>query len=170
MPHPLVDVLLFTVSLASVLFTLVGVGGQFVPALVALGYRYWAGDARFPTWVPWAMLTLAVLAEGVEAVAGLWGARRYGAGREGMIGAAVGGLLGGIFGGAALPPVGAVPGVFLGSFAGTVFAEVRYRGRSTEEGVRAGIGAVLGKAIAVAFKWSIGLLLVTMLAWRLWLT
>jgi len=168
--HPLLDVLLFAVSLGGVLLTLIGVGGQFVPAVVALGYRYWAGDPRFPTWVPWTLLALAVLAEGVEAIAGLWGAKRYGAGREGMIGAAVGGLLGGILGGMALPPIGAVLGVFVGSFVGTAYAETRHAGRSTEEGVRAGIGAVLGKAIAIAFKWSVGLVLLAILAWRLWLS
>lgn len=170
MPHPLVDVLLFAVSLAGVLMTLVGVGGQFVPAIVALGYRYWAVDPRFPTWVPWTLLALACLAEGVEAVAGLWGARRFGAGKEGMLGAFVGGLLGAVFGGMALPPVGAVLGVFLGSFAGTALAESAIAGRSTDESMRAGFGAVLGKAIAVAFKWSTGLLLLAILAWRLWLS
>jgi len=168
MSHPALDILLFVLSLAGVLVTLVGVGGQFVPAVVALGYRYWAVDPRFPTWVPWTLLSLAVLAEGVEAVAGLWGARRYGAGREGMIGAAVGGLLGAVLGGLLLPPVGAVLGVFLGSFAGTVFGESALAGRSPEASLRAGIGAVLGKAVAVAFKWSVGLVLLVVLAWRLW--
>jgi len=170
MSHPALDVLFFAVSLAGVLLTLVGVGGQFVPALVALGYRYWAIDPRFPTWVPWTLLALAALAEGVEAIAGLWGARRFGAGKKGMLGAFVGGLLGAAAGGVVLPPIGAVFGVFLGSFAGTALAEVAWAGRSTEEGVRAGIGAALGKAIAVAFKWSVGLLLLAVLAWRLWLS
>lgn len=168
MTHPVVDLLLFAVSLAGVLVTLVGIGGQFVPALVAIGYRYWAVDPRFPTWVPWTLLALAVLAEGVEAIAGLWGARRYGAGREGMIGAAVGGLLGAALGGLLLPPIGAIFGVLVGSFAGTVFGESALAGRGTEASVRAGIGAVLGKAIAVAFKWSVGLVLLVVLVWRLW--
>lgn len=170
MSHPALDLILFAVSLAGVLLTLVGVGGQFVPAVVALGYRYWAVDPRFPTWVPWTLLTLALVAEGVEAIAGLWGARRFGAGKEGMLGAFVGGLLGALLGGMALPPLGAVFGVFFGSFAGTAFAEVALAGRTTEEGVRAGVGALLGKAVAVAFKWSTGLLLLAILAWRLWLS
>jgi uncharacterized protein YqgC (DUF456 family) len=170
MPHPALDILLFALSLGGVLLTLLGIGGQFVPALLSLGYRYWAEDPRFPTWVPWTLLGLALLAEGVEAVAGLWGARRYGAGREGMIGAAVGGLLGAALGGMLLPPVGAVPGVFVGSFAGTALAEVLMAGRTTEDSMRAGVGAVLGKVIAVAFKWSTGLVILTIFAWRLWLS
>ena len=168
MTHPALDLVLFALSLAGVLVTLVGVGGQFVPALVALGYRYWAVDPRFPTWVPWTLLALAALAEGVEAIAGLWGARRFGAGKEGMLGAFVGGLVGAVVGAGLLPPIGAVFGVFAGSFAGTALAEVALAGRTTDQGVRAGVGAVLGKALAVAFRWSTGLLLLTLLAWRLW--
>lgn len=170
MVHPALDLILFAVSLAGVLLTLVGIGGQVVPAVIALGYRYWAVDPRFPTWVPWTLLALAALAEGIEAVAGLWGARRFGAGKKGMLGAFVGGLLGAAVGAAALPPIGALFGVFLGSFAGTAFAEVAWAGRTTDEGIRAGIGALLGKAVAVAFKWSTGLLLLAVLAWRLWLS
>jgi uncharacterized protein len=168
MAHPVLDILLFALSLAGVSLTLVGIGGQFVPALVALGYRYWAVDPRFPTWVPWTLLGAALLAEGVEAVAGLWGAKRYGAGKEGMLGAAVGGLIGAALGGVLLPPVGAIFGVFAGSFAGTAFAEYALAGRGTDESMRAGWGAVLGKALAIAFKSGTGFALVLVLAWRFW--
>lgn len=170
MPQPALDILFFLLALAGVLTTLVGIGGQFVPAVLALGYRYWAADPRFPTWVPWTLLFLALLAEGVEAIAGIWGARRYGAGRHGMLGAALGGLAGAALGGILLPPLGAIPGVFVGSFAGTAFAEFTFAGKSEQDSVRAGIGAVLGKVVAIAFKWSTGLVMLVLFAWRLWLS
>ena len=64
------------------------------------------------------LFLLAAVAEALDIVAGLWGARRYGGSRKAMIGTLIGGLLGAI----ALTPMlfgfGSILGAFFGAFAG----------------------------------------------------
>ncbi len=163
-----IEILFFVVSLFGVLLTIFGVPGTFAPVFVVL--LYWlTGDARFTGSLFALFLGLAVSGEVVEAVSGLYGAKKYGATKYGMLGAFIGGLFGALVGTSILPILGTVAGVFAGCFLATFSFELFFAGRTTEESARAGMGAMLGKAVAVAYKYAIGLGLLGLLAHRFWI-
>lgn len=114
----------------------------FVVAAWAEGFVY-AG---------WGTITvLALLCVGAylfDAVAGILGARRFGAGRYGVFGAAAGTLAGMFFG---LP--GLLAGPFLGAVAGELLArkEIRAAGLA---GLGAWIGLVTGAAVKIAIAFT----------------
>ena len=110
------------------------------------------------------LFLLAAVAEALDFVAGLWGARRYGGSRKAMIGTLIGGLLGAI----ALTPMlfgfGSILGAFFGAFAGA-FGVTYLEQRKMEDAVRVGWGALVGRVFAIVFK---GAAVVTMIGLDLW--
>ena len=108
----------------SALLIVVGVAGTVLPALPGTAFVLggivlgaWIDDfARVPVWVVVLCTVLAVLAWVLDYVAGLMGARRAGASKQALIGAAVGtvvGLFMGIVGVLFMPLVGAAVGEYL---------------------------------------------------------
>ena len=108
----------------SALLIVVGLAGTVLPALpgtvfvlagIVLGA--WIDDfARVPVWVVAVCTALAVLAWVLDYVAGLLGARRAGASKQALIGAAVGTVVGifmGLIGVLFMPLVGAAVGEYL---------------------------------------------------------
>lgn len=89
---------------------------------------------------------LALLAIAADFVAGAFGARRYGASKQAVLGAAVGTVVGLFFG-----PVG----VLLGPFVGAVLGELTVRSDLGAAG-RAGVGAAIGLALGTAAKLALG--------------
>jgi hypothetical protein len=167
MGHAL-EVVLFGAAFVGVLLTLLGVPGNFGPVAIALGYYLFDGAPRFTGTIVLVFLAVAVSGEVVEQLASIWGAKRFGGSTAGMLGAFLGSILGGIAGTAVLPALGTVLGVFAGCFALTMAFEVGWAGRDLDDGVRAGLGAVLGKAFSVAYKYAAGFALLGLLAWRFW--
>lgn len=108
----------------SALLIVVGVAGTMLPALPGTAFVLggivlgaWIDDfTRVPVWVVVLCTVLAVLAWVLDYVAGLMGARRAGASKQALIGAAVGtvvGLFMGIVGVLFMPLVGAAVGEYL---------------------------------------------------------
>ena len=108
----------------SVLLIAVGLAGTVLPALPGTAFVLggivlgaWIDDfTRVPVWVVVVCTVLAVLAWVLDYVAGLLGARRAGASKQALIGAAVGtvvGLFMGIVGVLFMPLVGAAVGEYL---------------------------------------------------------
>ncbi len=108
----------------SALLIVVGVAGTVLPALPGTAFVLggivlgaWIDDfTRVPVWVVVLCTVLAVLAWVLDYVAGLLGARRAGASKQALIGAAVGtvvGLFMGIVGVLFMPLVGAAVGEYL---------------------------------------------------------
>lgn len=110
--------------LAAAVLIVVGLVGTVLPALpgtlfvlggIVLGA--WIDDfTRVGTTTVWVIGVLAVLAWALDYAAGLLGARRVGASREALIGAALGtvaGLLMGLVGVLFMPLVGAAAGEYL---------------------------------------------------------
>ena len=137
--------LLWIVSLSLIL---VGMAGTVLPALPGTPLIYaglllaaWGdGFAYVSGWTMAFLGLLTGLALIVDLVSGSIGAKKTGASREAVIGAAVGAVLGLFFG---------VVGVFIGPFIGAVFGEYLVRrdlGRAGVVGVGAWIGFVLGIA------------------------
>jgi uncharacterized protein YqgC (DUF456 family) len=103
---------------------------------------------------------LTVIALAVDVVAGLLGAKRVGASRLAVIGAALGTLFGFFLG---------LPGLLLGPFVGALVGELAAGGtlrKATDVGVGAWLGFVVGAVIKIgvcfamlgifAFAWMIG--------------
>jgi uncharacterized protein YqgC (DUF456 family) len=116
-----------------------------VPLLLAgLVVAAWAeGFER----VGWGTLTLiggiGCLGFFIDFAAGAFGAKRFGASRAGIAGAAAGAGIGLFFG---------LPGVLLGPFVGAVLGELLVARRKPAAAGRAGVGAALGLAFGAAAK------------------
>jgi uncharacterized protein YqgC (DUF456 family) len=104
------------------------------------------------------VLGLALLGEAVEAYVGFRFARRYGGSSRAGWGALVGGLIGAIVG-VPLPVIGSVIGGFFGAFLGAALFEYS-KARHAEGSVKAGWGAVLGRAVAAGVKMAVGVVMV----------
>jgi uncharacterized protein YqgC (DUF456 family) len=108
----------------SALLIIAGLAGTVLPALPGTAFVLagivlgaWIDDfTRVPVWVVGLCTALAVLAWVLDYVAGLMGARRAGASKQALIGAAVGtvvGLFMGLVGVLFMPLVGAAVGEYL---------------------------------------------------------
>ena len=100
---------------------------------------------------------LALVGELVEAWIGFRFAERYGGSRRAGWGALLGGLVGAVIG-VPVPVIGSVIGGFVGAFTGAALFEYA-RARRSAGAVRAGWGAVLGRAAAAGIKMGIGMVL-----------
>ncbi|MGH0028947.1 MAG: DUF456 domain-containing protein [Myxococcota bacterium] len=128
----------------------VGLAGSVLPVLP--GVPVMVGGLVLVSWIegfayvgPWALVGLAglgALTYAVDFAAGALGAKRFGASRRAVIGAAVGALVGLFFG---------LPGILLGPFVGAVLGELSAR-RTLQEAGRAGIGTTIGLALGAAAK------------------
>jgi uncharacterized protein YqgC (DUF456 family) len=129
---------------------LAGVAGLVLPGLpgapllfAGLWMAAWVEDFQY---VGAGTLTLlgvfAALTYVVDFAATAFGAKRFGASKNAIIGAGVGALLGLFFG---------IPGIMLGPFMGAMAAELLTR-RNLQAATRAGVGATIGLAVGVAVK------------------
>lgn len=98
-------------------------------------------------------VSLAVLGEVAEFLAGSQGAKRAGAGRAGSLGALAGGFVGAVAGTLLIPVpvVGTLMGGALGAFSLATLAE-RRDGQELRGALRAGSGAALGQFLGLVLK------------------
>lgn len=136
--------------LLALLLVLTGVAGLVLPALPGAPLLFgglllaaWAEDfahVGFPSLLLIAVLCGLTMA--VDFLAGVLGAKHFGASPRAVFGAAVGILAGFVLG-----PVG----FFVGPFAGAVLGELSAR-RTLGEAGRAGLGVTLGMVLGAAVK------------------
>lgn len=156
-------------GLGCLLLVVLGLPGTWVLLAIAFGVElvdaFLLPGATVVTF-GWGLLAicggLALLGEGIEAVAGAAGTRFGGGTRRGMVGAFVGGLAGAIF----LTPVFPVPvigtllGGMLGAFLGAFVAEATGpEARGREHNLRAAFGAAVGKLGGTVAKLGIGIVM-----------
>lgn len=153
MSEPAVWVLTAVLALA-------GTAGVFLPLLpgppLILAAAVFAKvmlPAALSWWTVGGLAVLALAAEGVQLALTLGGARRLGATKWGMGGAAVGAVLG-LWGG--------LLGMFVGAAAGALVAEAAFAGRDLQAASKAALGAALGLAASMAGRAALAFL---MLAW-----
>ena len=124
----------------------VGFAGTVLPALPGLALMFagmllaaWAGDFELiGGWTIGVLALMTVLALGIDFIAGLLGAKRVGASRLALVGAAIGTVIGLFFG---------LPGLLLGPFIGAVVGELahtRHAGTAAKVGVGTWVGLLLG--------------------------
>lgn len=141
------DTLLY---LLAALLILIGFVGTVLPLLPGLPLMFagmllaaWVGDFAHIGGFTLVMLgLLTALAFAIDLVAGLLGARRVGASRLALAGAAIGTLVGFLFG---------LPGLLLGPFLGAVAGEL-LNGRRAAEAARVGLGTWIGLALGALAK------------------
>jgi len=141
--------------------TLLGLPGNWLIVAAAGAYSLW-GPQMGAIHIGWQVVAglalLAGIAELLELLAGMWGARRSGgtrrAGWYSLIGSIVGAIAGAIVG---LPiplfgsAIGAVFGAGLGAFAGAAWAEAS-QGSSTRQSWRVAEGAFWGRMLGTGLK------------------
>ena len=136
--------------LAAILLVLVGIAGLILPAipgaaliLGGLALAAWIEDFTFVGTGTLAFLAvLALLTYAVDFLAGILGAKHFGASPRAMMGAMIGAVVGIFFG---------LPGLLLGPFVGAAAGELSARRDITAAG-KAGVGATLGLVIGAAAK------------------
>jgi uncharacterized protein YqgC (DUF456 family) len=141
------EILLYVLGAASLL---VGVAGVVLPALpgsalLALGAVLvgWAeGFTRVSWWTVGACLALSLAIWVVDFLAGLLGARAFGASKWSVLGAGLGLVVGMFLG---------LPGIVLGPAVGAIVLEYA-RDPNFERAMKAGVGAFLGFVLGSAVK------------------
>lgn len=136
--------------LLSGILILVGLAGTVLPALPGLPLMFagmllaaWVGDFReISIWVVVLLGVLTALSIVVDLLATLLGAKRVGASRWAMVGAAIGTFAGLFFG---------IPGLLAGPFIGAVAGEL-ISGKEWRDASRTGFATWLGLAIGAALK------------------
>ena len=136
------------------ILVLIGLAGSVLPVIPGAPLLFgglllaaWADDFVYvgPWWLA-AMGVMAALTFGVDLLAGVFGAKRFGASRRAILGAGLGAVVGIFFG---------LPGILLGPFVGAVAGELSAQ-KSLGEAGRAGLGATLGLALGAAAKLALG--------------
>lgn len=144
-------ILLWVIAMALII---AGFAGLVLPALpgapllfAGLFVAAWADDFAYvgvKTLV--ALGIMAALSYVLEFAAAALGARRFGATRRAITGAAIGTVVGLFFG---------LPGILLGPFLGAVIGELTAQ-RDLRAATGSGVGAFLGLLLAIAGKLALG--------------
>lgn len=152
----MLNVIVILLLLGGIGFTLIGLPGNVLIFLTALGYGYLEGFVHMNYQTLLLLLAALILGELVESFAGAVGAKKEKASFRAIIAAFFGGIIGGIIGTGILPVVGSIGGAILGGFAGSYLAEYTKHqdldkaGRVAQSVIKAQlIGLVIKFAIAI---------------------
>jgi len=160
------DILLYflvlLISLAGVALNVASLPGNWVMFAAALGLSAWHGWQK-PHWLGLLLiLVILLLAEVIEFVGGMIGARQFGATKSASWAAIAGAIAGGIIG---IPPITlAVLGIdhivcaVLGAFLAAWAVELVMWQRPMGEATKAATGAALGRGVGIVGKIGGGLL------------
>jgi uncharacterized protein YqgC (DUF456 family) len=153
-------------ALAAILI-IVGIAGLALPALPGAPVLFcglvaaaWAENFTYVgTGTIVTLAILALLTYPVDLLAGAFGAKKFGASKQAMFGAAIGALIGIFFG---------IAGILLGPFIGALVGELTQQ-RELQAAGKSGLGAMLGFLLGAVAKFAIaftmiGLFLVMRLA------
>ncbi|NLW44168.1 MAG: DUF456 domain-containing protein [Syntrophomonadaceae bacterium] len=145
---------IFAIVLA-IAVMLIGIAGTFVPVLpgipiiflAILGYGWYEGFNAISVRYIAIVGALALLSVLVDYIAGLWGAKKAGSSKLGMLGAGLGILVGIFFG-----PVG----ILVGPWFGALIGEYMFL-HDLNRAVNVATGSVIGIFAGIAFKALIGI-------------
>src|SRR5881409_2205203 len=157
MSHVLPALLLGGCCLLGLVLVPLGLPGLWIMVAGIVGYGWLTDFRSVGVATIGAVLGLAFLGEIIEAWLGFRLTRTFGGSHRSAWGALVGGIVGAVLG-VPIPIVGSVIGAFLGSFAGAALFEYSLS-RTAGTAVRAGWGAVVGRATAAAAKIALGMVI-----------
>jgi uncharacterized protein YqgC (DUF456 family) len=141
---------------------LAGLAGAVLPAIPGVPLVFagvWLGASiddytRISAWTVVAVGVLGAIAMAMDLIASALGAKKVGASRQAVTGAALGTFAGLFFG---------LPGIVLGPFVGAVVGEVMARG-SLEQAMSVGVGTWLGLLFGTLAKLALSLVMVGVFA------
>jgi uncharacterized protein len=157
MSHALPALLLGVCCILGLVLVPLGLPGLWVMVAGVIAYGWLTDFHAVGVGTIAVVLGLALLGEIIETWLGFRFARTFGGSRRAAWGALVGGIVGAVMG-VPVPILGSVIGAFLGSFAGAALLEYSLS-RAPETAVRAGWGAVLGRAAAAGAKIALGVVI-----------
>ncbi len=96
----------------------------------------------------------------LDFLASLYGAKRFGASRYGVMGSALGGIVGLIF--------LSLPGLFLGVFGGAVIGEYGFGKKTSYEALRVGVGSILGFLAGTLIKVVLAFIMIGVFVAKIW--
>lgn len=160
-------ILLYLFCAVSLMATVLGIPGIWILVAAALIIAL-ASHFTIITW-PFLILcvALAIVSEIVESFLGVAVVAKKGGGKLGIVGTFIGALLGAILGVPVVPPLGSIFFGFVGAFAGAVAGEyISYR--NIDSAVRIGFWAFLGRGMAIAVKFGLGLIVFWVIIVKTW--
>lgn len=144
--------ILFIIILVAALIAIpLGIPGTFVIFLASLIYGIITHFTQITQALIWTLLGIALFGELMEYLAGIFGAKKFGASKAGIIGAIVGGIIGGIVGTGILLLVGSVIGLLIGAFSGAFLMELAIK-KKPAQALRAGWGTFTGRIGGILAK------------------
>lgn len=165
----IINVGFIIVLLGGVIMTIIGLPGNTLILLTGLIYGFYEHFEN----IDYAILVIAfgmyIIAEVIEFVAGLLGAKKEKASKRAMLAPFIGTIIGGIWGTALLPIIGSLLGALLGAFVSSLFAEYS-KTKDLTQAKRVAKGVLKGQVIAILVKTtaavSMSILLVYQLKWQ----
>ncbi len=163
----LLVVVLLLLNAAWLILVALGLPGTWLMVITTALVAWWKWPADSTVDPPMigigvlaAIMVLAALAEVLELVAGVLGAKATGAGRRGSIGALAGGLIGALVGTflIPIPLLGSLLGACVGAGLGAWGLELS-GGRRQLAALKAGIGAGVGRFVGTVVKLTAGVLI-----------
>jgi uncharacterized protein YqgC (DUF456 family) len=146
----------------ALLIMLAGLIGSLLPVLpgtplvlvAAVGHRLYFGQTSVSNLVLLILVALTLISVLLDLLAGMLGAKRFGATWRGMTGAIIGGIIGLFF---------SLPGIVLGPFLGAMLFEM-LGGKEFKKATRAGAGAMMGLLLGIVGKFSICVVMMILFA------
>jgi hypothetical protein len=161
MDHTILAVVLIACCLVGLALIAIGLPGIWLMVIAVVAYGLVTKFVGVGVITLSVTIVLALLSEVAEAWLGFGMAKKYGGSKRAGWGALIGGLVGAAVG-VPVPVVGSVIGSLVGAFGGALLLEYLGHGDS-DQAVRAGWGALLGRVAATATKMALGLV-ITVLA------
>ncbi len=127
-----------------------GVPGPCIVLTAAIGHKLWFGQHGPGGIILTCLILLSLASIALDFLAGLYGAKRFGATWRGIVGACVGGIVGLFF---------SLPGMIIGPFLGALLFELM-GDYGLDKASRAGLGATLGVFAGIAAKCFIGAVMI----------
>lgn len=137
--------------LAGVIMTIIGMPGNLIILLAGILYGYYDHFDKMDYAVLVIVLGIFVIAEIIEFIAGLVGAKKEKASKRAMFATFIGTIIGGIWGTAILPVIGSLLGALFGAFIATALAEYS-KTKDLDQAKRVGKSVLKGQIIAIVIK------------------
>ncbi len=154
--------ILFIIILVAALIAIpLGIPGTFVIFLASVIYGVITHFAQITQALIWTLLGIALFGELMEYLAGIFGAKKFGASKAGIIGAIVGGIIGGIVGTGIFLLIGSVVGLLMGAFSGAFLMELMVK-KKPAQALRAGWGTFTGRIGGILTKVILGIVMITL--------
>ena len=146
----------------TLLVMLAGLIGSLLPVLpgvplvlvAAIGHRLYFGATSVSNVVLGVLVALTLVSIAFDFLAGMLGAKKFGATWRGMTGAVIGGIVGLFFN---------LPGIILGPFIGATLFEM-LGDKEFKKAAHAGLGATVGLLLGIVGKFSICVVMIILFA------